>query len=726
MILPPHLSDRALVRMTDGDHPLAVHTRAHLAGCDTCRARFEDFRTLAAMMRSLECPSPSRELLARIHERVDAGERVILPAPTRVSRAASARRLLTLVVAASIIAAVAALWMTRSPREVQAGWISGSLELSPARPRRGDSVHARYRPPVMLADAPELMLRARYRRPSDEPYNDGKGQRLAAVLRRASDGTFQGGFVLPDSVVFAALAVEDVAARQVDDHGGRPWELLVHDDQGRPTLAALLQREHDYYGRDMAEVLATARRRATIDPEDPGIWAAVYAHESFLYGSSTARTFEHRRRLAAIDARWPASSNPPTKMIDGMLAYTAQLSDGSDSRTEAIRARWRAMRDRAVIADSASRLAVDSRWWRLNEMAMRGPDSARAALALAERFWSGLGRTSPHGTMVGVQIARLAGDTTAARLRWTERRAAAEPLAADGLYEELARIPALRRIAIERLMTLTERLETPNDERRALGTTAAEARAEDATRARRILAAVGAALLASGETARAHETLVRATTDGWDPALYRRVVPTFLAAGDTGRAVSLAARLATDPAMPDVATDQTVALARALVDSGRWRALVAESRTRLREHLLATSINVLLPARIAVFDSTNRPTSLDALTSGRVSVVVFVSQRCGPGCLPLESLWKLRQKLEARGVTLVTIVDEPPSASFSTILTRSAPHVPLLFDASGSARRAFNSWALPEYFVLDATGAVRFRRSAPELVLGQVDALRGQ
>ena len=77
-------------------------------------------------------------------------------------------------------------------------------------------------------------------------------------------------------------------------------------------------------------------------------------------------------------------------------------------------------------------------------------------------------------------------------------------------------------------------------------------------------------------------------------------------------------------------------------------------------------------------------------------------------------------------MTLVTIVDEPPAPPFTAFLARSAPHVPIHFDVSASARRAFNSWAVPEYFVLDANGAVRFRRSGIELVLAQGEALRGQ
>lgn len=726
MILSPHLSARALVRMIDDDGaPVDARTRTHLAQCSACRTCVQELRTLAVTAKALPAPAPTSELLSRIHARLEAGERVILPVTSREPRTVRSLRAISLAVGASVLVGLAALWATRSPREVQAGWVVGSLELSPARPRRGDSVHARYRAPAMLSDARELMLRARYRSPSDEPYNFNKGQRLAAVLHRAGDGTFQGAFVLPDSVVFAALAVEDAVARYVDDHGGRPWEVLVHDDRGRPTSQALLQREHDYYGRDMAEVLATARQRAALDPDDPGTWTAVYAHESFLIGRSTARALEHRRRLAALDARWSADANPPTAIIAGMLAYAAQLSDGSDSLTEAIRARWRSLRDRAARADSASRLAVDTRWWRLNDMAMRDPDSARIALALAEQFWAGIGRTSPHGTLVGVQIARLAGDSTEARLRWTDRRAAAEPQA-DALYGELARIPALRRVAIERLTALVARLETPDDSRRALGSTAVEARVDDASRARRVLAMIGTGLLASGETARAHDALVRATSEGWDPALYRRTVPALLAAGDTARAVALAARLAIDADTSAFTGDSTVARLRLLVDASRWRALVAESRARLREHLLATAIDVALPSPVALVDSASRSTTLAEMTRGRIAVVAFVARRCGPGCLPLEQLWMLRQQLEARGMTLVTIVDEPPSPSFAAFLARSAPHVRIHFDVSASARRAFNSWALPEYFVLDASGAVRFRRSATELVLAQAEALRGQ
>ena len=718
-----HLSLRALVPLADGETIPSHSAREHLASCAECRSQLQELRALAHSARTLGSPTPAADLLECVHARLDAGERVILPAFPSSTKTPAIRRSSVIIAATAMIAVATALWIARPVREAQAGETSGVLEFYPAAPARGATIHVRFHAPARLSREQTLQLRARYRTRHDESYDWGTSQRTVATLRGGSDGVYEGDLTLPDSIVYAVFAVEDPAGRQVDDHDRALWELLVHGPDGRPTYDALWQRECDLIGRNMELAVATARRIAQLYPGQPDAWASLYAIESYNLGESQKRTLEYRARLDSMHKRWSTDSNPPFAIVNGLLGYAAQVTDRNDPLGREVRDRWNPLRDRVTRDDPTDPDAVQARWWRLNAVAMKGRDSARVALALAERFWTGAGRGDRVGAMVGLQIARMAGDTSDVRLRWADRRVAATPAAADGVYREIGSERALRPAAIQRLEALAARLLVPDDSRRALESSRAQAAAIDSARARWVFATLGGLHLAEQDSAAAREAFSRATTTGWDLELLRRAAPALLATGDTAGAITVAARLAADPGTAAPTVDSLARRGSAIIGEARWTSLVAEQRKVMRAHFLAAATRTMLPRDIALLDAAGHPTTLQHLTRGRVNVVTFWSRHCAPSRQEMSRLGDLRARLDERGITLVPITVEPPSSDVADYLTKNPVGAPVYFDATSAARRAFGQWSTPEYYVLDAHGVVRFEHSTIDLVLAQAVSL---
>ena len=115
---------------------------------------------------------------------------------------------------------------------------TSDLTFRPDKPRPGAAIEVLYRPSPELAGENRIHLRARLRTPDDESYNQGMGSRTVAILDRREDGAFTGSFQLPEDVVFAAFAVESPDGTRVDGRDGLFWELMVHDEAGRPSFEA--------------------------------------------------------------------------------------------------------------------------------------------------------------------------------------------------------------------------------------------------------------------------------------------------------------------------------------------------------------------------------------------------------------------------------------------------------------------------------------------------------
>ena len=661
-------------------------------------------REMKTAIARLPTAAASPELLERIHERLAANEHVILPLADPPLASARWR---VAAAAVLVLAAGAGLWFAWPTATLTAGDIQGELTFTPATPRAGATVQVTYRAPSTLTGRDRLILRARYRSTRDDAYQRTTRQAVAAQLTRAGGGLFRTNLRLPDSVVYAAFAVEDADGRIVDSNGRRLWELLVHDPEGRPTFDALKQRENDMMGRNWEEGYETARQVAALYPDRVGSWSNLFFYEKYVLGQShlDSALDGHRIRLKAFHDRLARRASLTGDDLGDMFWYAM---DVGDSVREAF---WRSRLEREA---PTSPLAVQNRALAIGARAWKDKDSVRA-LADLDRLWDEAGPAHGNLVNVGWSMAQRVADS-AGLVRWADHYLVMNPRDSSWIATVFTRYPALREEGMQRLRRHLEGLQMLNDSRRALERTVEEQRAVDAASARQILVALGDALVASGRTAAGLDTLRLAVGEGWDVTLFRRVAQIQLSVGDTAGALRLLGLVAADPA--------TEELTGVPVDSAEWARLVQEGRSEMRRRLLDMAVRRGLPPEARLERAGGSAVRLDTLTRGRVTFVAFWSRHCGPSLEELPALERLTGRLRKQGVAIVTITDERVSDDLQRFLADQKLTFPVYADAGREASRAFSQWGTPAYFVLDADGVVRFEYRELDRVPAEVAALR--
>src|SRR5438876_2216673 len=533
------------------------------------RERFLDPRDEDGDRSVAECSGVPRP--ARAHSRAPRGQRARHSAARRsapcVSPLASRRS------SRSVLAAGAGLWFAWPAATLTAGDIQGELTFTPATPRAGATVQVTYRAPSTLTGRDRLILRVRYRSTRDDAYQRTTRQAVAAQLTRAGGGLFRTNLRLPDSVVYAAFAVEDADGRIVDSNGRRLWELLVHDPEGRPTFDALKQRENDMMGRNWEEGYETARQVAALYPDRVGSWSNLFFYEKYVLGQShlDSALDGHRTRLKAFHDRLARRASLTGDDLGDMFWYAM---DVGDSVREAF---WRSRLEREA---PTSPLAVQNRALAIGARAWKDKDSVRA-LADLDRLWDEAGPAHGNLVNVGWSMAQRVGDS-AGLVSWADHYLVMNPRDSSWIATVFTRYPALREEGMQRLRRHLEGLQMLNDSRRALERTGEAQRAVYAASARQILVALGDALVASGRTAAGLDTLRLAVGEGWDVTLFRRVAQIQLSVGDTAGALRLLGLVAADPA--------TEELTGVPVDSAEWARLVQEGRSEMRRRLLDMAV----------------------------------------------------------------------------------------------------------------------------------------
>ena len=328
------------------------------------------------------------------------------------------RRRASLGAVALLTAAALALWVIIRPQPVlEAGMISGRLVLSPASPRAGERVEVRYSAGALFGRPERLRLRGRVRTTAAESYEQGVPVITLGTLDRVDGNEYRGQFVLPDSFVFAALAVEDTLATEVDDFGGRAWEVLRAGPDGRPLLDALEQRAHDLMGRSWEEGLATARRMASLYPDSVRAvkWLQVYELWMGIATDSTrAVHLRNAQRFAERDLRRPMSAHELgehfwfVRTLDTSLALP-----------------WR---QRLLREAPRSGLAVQEELIDVQRLVATGRIDSAAAVQRLDMLWPRVPRERV-GQIGGAALSLLGGrsERAADLRRWIDRVQVATP-----------------------------------------------------------------------------------------------------------------------------------------------------------------------------------------------------------------------------------------------------------------------------------------------------------
>ncbi len=647
----------------------------------------------------------------------------------------TASRFRTVAIAACAILAVSIVLLTSRSAPLSASGINGELRVLTTQPKLGARIDVEYVAPATLARERRLHLRALFRRPWDRPYAYATVYRRVAVLERGRDGLFRGSFVLPDSTVYAALAVEDEEASRVDSRGGKRWEVLVYDEPARVAWDAYEQRINELIGRNSEAALATTRERAAAYPNDPRAWSAVLSLEQFnLRGAAEALVPSHRERVLAMHRQFSRLPRPSNALIEEMRRYVVQFDLQKDAELQQVGAFWREARSRRmtqVLTAARSDVVVTdptaAEWiiWELNRASMSTrPDSVLSALERLEALAARLARETEMVRTVGYQLARSSPDP-AAFLRWADRRSAAMPNQRDAWYGEPLRVDSLRRPVIARLTDIAEQLLRPDDARRPLELTRAAAARADSAHALRVLVQVASGLELDKDTTGALRVLDRAALIGWNHDVALRRAALRLALHDTTAALDPLAQVVADPTTTPSQADSLSRLV-AHLKPARWQAATASAGRAMREYFLRDATREVLPESVMVSDSAGTPISLRTLAGGVRTVVLFWSPFCPFSRTELERVAPLVESLRREGARLIIISDTPRGPE-SDVLAKPTGLVGVsYYDAQGETGRAFHVWSIPNYAVLDADGALRFSNSTADRVVAQVVSLRGQ
>ncbi|HEV7591215.1 MAG TPA: redoxin domain-containing protein [Longimicrobium sp.] len=693
-----HPTFRRISLYADGDldPPAMGNVGAHLAGCARCRATLGRIRRLEEEVRALPAAPLPPGLRERVLTRLRAGESVIVPVADPSVRGASGARWPMAAAAAVVLLALAGVPFFLPGADLEAN--RSELVFNPAAPRPGDAVHVTYRPGSLFAGEASLRLRARYLRYDGLPAPGLGRQATVAELVRARNGVFEGTIRLPDPVVYAAFAVEDRDGGRVDSHERRLWELLVHGPDGRPRFEALAQRHFDHQTSNWELSRENARQATELYPGRIDAWFMRYLDEraSFTGPAADSATARARRRLAGFDRSFRARRDLGVESELGIITRFAAAVDDT-----ALHRYWRAR---------LLRRAPNSLWGvqeRLQDV-LAQPDPRRG-LPLLDSLWRevGVGRGAIVYLPFALYAATATGDTGAIRL-WADRSSRYERGEADGRVGAiLTQVPALREEGMDRLRARLRALERVDDAVRPLERTVPEERLARREEAQRVLADLGAALLASGRRDAALDTLDRATRTGWDADLVRRVADLRLQVGDTAGAVAPLSLAAADPLRGAALSDSARLLLGTHFDEAAWRGRLDGARQEMRERVLVHATRRPLPARVRLRTPDGRTVALREVAAGRPTFVAYWSRYCPPSAAQIPQLEQVVAVLRARGFAVVTVA-EPLTPEFRRYLREHRLTLPVYDDPWKDLEEAVRPWGTPGYYVLDADGNLRF------------------
>jgi peroxiredoxin len=611
------------------------------------------------------------------------------------------------------------LWGFWPASTAQAGTQYGELQLSPDHLGMDRTITAEYRPGSILAGAEAVVLRARFRTANNPPYNGMRRQVSVAQLHRDRDGVYRGSFTVPDSVVYAALAVEDLTGKRVDHNAWRLWDLLQEISSGQPTFAALGQQANDLQGRSMEEALRTTQRRASLYPDLPQSWGALVALEQFMLGSAHADSTApaYRARLYKFDEEFRSRPAVPFETIEGMLDYAVQLSDSGFPRVREIARYWR----KRYVSDTSS--VFPARMMRAEAISDSARISPKKFLPVLDSLWTAGGQDFWFVPQNASIFAESSGDD-AASLLWTDRLAAQIPDAGFYYYGALLKKPALADTALAWLRASLPRLYTRQDSLRPLERNVEEQARADSRVASAALKSIGANFIARGRVQEGIEALDRASEGVWDVDAFRTNAEARLTAGDTAGALRPLAFVSVDPETSDMYRDSVLNRVGTRITPQRWNKLVDSAASEMRQRVPRDEVSLSYGSPVRVATEAGRQTSLAELTKGKVAVVTFWSRYCGPSRQrQIPKLDRLARDLKRYDIVLIPITSESPSKDLTDFLRSQNVTAPVYYDRWREAGRAFSQWGTPQYDIVDGEGRIRFAHTTQGRVLAQAVAL---
>ena len=587
------------------------------------------------------------------------------------------------------------------------GQTAGVLELSPTLPQPGDRVSAVYEPADHLGTPAAVALRARLRTPGGGAYDQEADTRTVATLHRDADGRYRGTFALPDSVVLALLAVASVDGSVVDTNTRQGWVLYARAPGGAPLRAALEAHVAEVEGYDSRTTIDVARRLAAAEPDDPSAWGPI-------------------TKYSVLNPE--GNGEPVDTLVARMVAFDRALRDAADPDPDRVHGLRRMARALGAVGGGP----ILDHWdeWVLEHapahpetVALRtfqayldhSADPAAQLDAFGE-IWAGAG---PGGqlTELGFSAAVESGDSHAARI-WADRFREDRPTAfvrqrvARGLASLLdTRAEGLRLMRDEVERTLS----TPADHR-DLFETVADHQASTKEDAAWVQLDLGSALFQAGDAEAAVAPLRDASSVKSMPEVFDLLSRAHLATGDTLAAARARAFVA-------AAGGDDPETAVRLVPDGRWREFVESARSELVARAARSAGDDALPENIRLTTAGGEPVTLNEVIEGGAALVALHSRNCGFCVRDMPRLDELRRALEPDGVGVVVVTRDERSPAVVDSFRERGYTGPLHFDTADGVASAFQTSLVPQYFLVDSDGIVRYPFTSLDQIPAQVDAL---
>jgi tetratricopeptide (TPR) repeat protein len=627
-------------------------------------------------------------------------------------------------------AAMAAEWTFSASAQLLPGAGSGSgflLAFDPSNPRPGAEVRVEYRGPAP-SDLEHLVLRARYRTPRDRSYDNGLRQTRVAELERGTAGAFRGAFRLPPEVVYAAFALESPDGEWVEDNQGRPWELMVHGEDGRPLLDALEQRFNDQTGRDLRGVLTTARLVTKVHPEAPRAWNLLAMAEAATAGAAGGEEMRARNRARAEGLAEEFRHRPDLTADE--VEELARLTAGTP---HAAQWRERLQRDHPdhprVLLDRLSRARAQYR------------DQPERLLLSCDTLWGETeGRTGTtllldqvRGSLASEALTlALRAGSVEEQVQWARRYLEAPlsmvirgPVTPSLIKaQRLLRASPLREEGIDLATQLLRRWRLDPEEERLLGETVSQQRIRIGGMAASLLTSLGRAYAEAGDTAAAVAAWEEAVRTAPGEGSLRALANAYLDAGDTVPALPLWAQAAAHLDDSSPLADSVRARTGGHFDDEAWAQLVDQARLAGLERRMEGAVAKELPT-LELTGPDGLVRSLNEVRAGaEATVVVFVSRFCGFSMQAMPLIQEFAREVAKGEVAVIPVTGDERSEAFLEAFREAGIEIPIHHDHTGEVKLAFNVWGTPSYHLLDRRGVLRFPESGLASLRRQIEALR--
>ena len=598
------------------------------------------------------------------------------------------------------------------------------LQFSPEAPLPNSRIQVAYVPIERLGGEEEFVLHGHFRTERDGMYNRGLRNAALAKLKPDTNGTFAASFTLPDQVVYAAFVVEDKEGQRIDANGRDLFELLIHAEDGQPLYHSLMQRAYDFAGRNWITAYESNRLAMELYPDSLAGWSTLRFHEDVALGSTGSDSLLawHHENFTGIHEEYAHRTPLSPATVVAIQGYADDVGDSVATAfwTERARNEGRGTRAWAQIVgiETVEKFFEDR--------------DADAALAAFEEYWPYAEGTGSQMLSWALSVAtewNRAPDLPATD-RWIDR------MLADGgskfsAARRLASFPERREQALELARQGLERSARAGTEHadlvvhpgRPLGRTVSEYARTRARQWADRLVTYSELLSAAGKEDEALEALEEAAATAVDPAVFQRLADVKLSRGDTAGAARDYAVVAVDPLTHVDEADSLAALVGEDGESPEWHALLESAEARMLPRLVADTVR-WAPRSSSVADKNGNRVLLSDLIESRTTVLVFWARSCGYSVGEIPQVLRLRELLESSGVQLLSITtDDQPGPDMEEFIAARGVTYPVYYDVGAEAKNAFGVSGIPSYFVLDASGSVRFAFSQVADIPRQLEAL---